>query len=189
LDALIEIKAPFNPTSATEQIAAVLKSYGVAETVGDKYAAQWVVDAFRQRGITYRHSDRDRSAIYSDALPLFTSGRARLLDNARLVNQFASLERKTSSLGRDRIDHGPGGFDDLCNAAALSMVLAVKAVETPAITAPILVNKHGEITAATNSSSKVPSHYLKPPAEPWRAFVDAADWGPVSTGRRGWGPI
>jgi len=87
-------------------------------------AAQWVVDAFAKNGIKYRHSDRDRSAIYADCLPIFTSGRARLLDSARLANQFASLERKTSSLGRDKIDHGPGGHDDLCNAAALSMVLA-----------------------------------------------------------------
>jgi hypothetical protein len=27
-------------------------------------------------------------------------------------------------LGKDRIDHGRGGHDDLCNAAALAMVLA-----------------------------------------------------------------
>jgi hypothetical protein len=124
LDCIVEVKAPFNPTSATEQIASTLKSYGITETVGDKYAAQWVVDAFAKCGIKYRHSDRDRSAIYADALPLFTSGKARLLDNARLVNQFASLERKTSSLGRDKIDHGPGGHDDLCNSAALALVLA-----------------------------------------------------------------
>jgi hypothetical protein len=124
LDCLVEIKAPFNPTSATEQIAQTLKSYGITETVGDKYAAQWVVDAFAKCGITYQHSERDRSKIYADALPLFTSGRARLLDNARLVNQFASLERRTSPIGRDRIDHGPAGMDDLANSAALAMVLA-----------------------------------------------------------------
>ena len=57
-------------------------------------------DVFKKNGITYRHSDRDRSAIYSDALPLFTIGRARLLDNKRLVTQLSSLERKTSSMGK-----------------------------------------------------------------------------------------
>jgi len=50
LDCLVEIKAPFNPTSAVAQIAAVLKSYGLSETVGDRYAAQWVVDAFANAG-------------------------------------------------------------------------------------------------------------------------------------------
>jgi hypothetical protein len=47
------------------------------------------------------------------------------LDNPRLVTQFKSLERRTSPIGKDRVDHGPGGFDDLCNSAALAMVLAV----------------------------------------------------------------
>jgi hypothetical protein len=63
-------------------------------------------------------SERDRSAIYLDCLPLFTSGRARLIDNARLVAQFAALARRTFSTGRDRVDHGLSGRDDACNAAA-----------------------------------------------------------------------
>jgi hypothetical protein len=132
LDCLVEIRAPFNPTSAVAQIAAVLKSYGLSETVGDRYAAQWVVDAFAKCGITYRHSERDRSSIYLDALPLFTSGKVRLLDHRKLVSQFSSLERRTSSVGKDRVDHGPGGHDDLCNAVAGAMVLAAQpAHESP----------------------------------------------------------
>jgi hypothetical protein len=122
LDCVVEIKAPFNPTSATEQIAETLKAYGLTSTVGDKYAAEWVVDAFAKVGIKYNHSERDRSAIYLDALPMFTSGRVRLLDNKRLTNQFASLERRTSSSGKDRVDHGPGGHDDVCNSAALALI-------------------------------------------------------------------
>jgi hypothetical protein len=122
LDCLVEIKAPFNPTSATEQIAGVLKSYGLTSTTGDRYAAQWVVDAFAKCGITYQHSERDRSAIYLDVLPLFTSGRVRLLDNKRLVSQFGGLERRTSPIGKDRVDHGPGGHDDVCNSAAGALV-------------------------------------------------------------------
>jgi hypothetical protein len=87
LDCLVEIRAPFNPDSATARIADMLKSYRCHSTVGDKYSAQWIVAAFERCGITYRHSDRDRSAIYLDALPLFTTGRARLLDSKRLVTQ------------------------------------------------------------------------------------------------------
>jgi hypothetical protein len=124
LDALLEIRAPFDPVAATEQVVGLLRSYNLKKTTGDKYAAEWVVSAFAQHKIDYQHAERDRSKIYADALPLFTSGRARLLDNPRLVNQFAGLERRTSSLGRDRIDHGAAGSDDACNAAALSMVLA-----------------------------------------------------------------
>jgi hypothetical protein len=38
--------------------------------------------------------------------------------------QFSSLERRTSSVGRDRVDHGRDGHDDLCNAAAGALTLA-----------------------------------------------------------------
>jgi hypothetical protein len=124
LDCLVEVKAPFNPTAATEEIASVLRSYGLHHTTGDRYSANWVVEAFARCGVTYEHSERDRSAIYLDALPLFTSGRARLLDSRRLVTQFASLERRTSPIGKDRVDHGPGGADDLCNSAAGAIVAA-----------------------------------------------------------------
>jgi hypothetical protein len=126
LDCLVEIRPPFDPAAATAQIAAVLKQYRVHSVVGDRYGAQWVVSAFDQNGIHYKHSERDRSAIYADALPLFTSGKARLLDNRKLVSQFSSLERKTSSMGRDKIDHGPGGHDDLCNSAAGALVNVVR---------------------------------------------------------------
>jgi hypothetical protein len=122
LDCLLEIRAPFNSIQATEQIAATLKSYNCHKTIGDKYAANWVVDAFRKCGISYEHSERDRSQIYLDTLPLFTSGRVKLLDNKRLVHQFANLERIAGSLGRDKVDHGRGGHDDLCNSAAGALI-------------------------------------------------------------------
>jgi hypothetical protein len=125
LDCLIEVRAPFNPDAATAQISDALKAYRCYSTVGDKYRAAWIVQAFRKCGIRYQPSERDRSSIYLDALPLFTTGRARLLDNKRLVAQFAALERKTSPIGRDRVDHGLHGADDCCNAAAGAMVLAV----------------------------------------------------------------
>jgi hypothetical protein len=124
LDCLHETVAPFDPAQATAAIAKVLKAYGVTRVVSDKYAAQWPVSEFSRNDITLEHSERDRSAIYADFLPLLTSGRARLLDNARLVAQCASLERRASPMGRDRIDHPVGAHDDLANAASGACVLA-----------------------------------------------------------------
>jgi hypothetical protein len=124
LDLLFERKAPFNPSEVTEEIATLLKSYGCSQVTGDKYAAQWVVEAFAKTGVKYIQSERDRSAIYLDCLPLLTSGRVSLIDNARLVAQFAALERRTFSTGRDRVDHGSSGKDDACNSAAGALVLA-----------------------------------------------------------------
>jgi hypothetical protein len=125
LDALIEQKAPFNPAEVTGRMAAVLRTYGLKECFGDRYAGSWVPEAFRAHGIAYRHSELDRSKIYLDMLPLLTSGRARLLDNDRLAAQFAALERSTSAHG-DRIDHPQalGHHDDLSNAAAGALTVA-----------------------------------------------------------------
>jgi hypothetical protein len=129
LDNLLEIKAPFSPFEATAQVCALLKSYGVTRVVGDRYSAGFARDAFSAHGVKYVHSDKDRSAIYGDVLPAFTSGRVRLLDNRRLVNQFSALERRTVAGGRDKIDHPDrsGHKDDAANAAALALIHATGA--------------------------------------------------------------
>jgi hypothetical protein len=41
-----------------------------------------------------------------------------------LLAQLTGLERRTARGGRDTIDHGPGGRDDLANAVAGALVFA-----------------------------------------------------------------
>jgi hypothetical protein len=93
-----------------------LKRYGLRTCTGDRYAADFAVDAFRANGITLEHSELTKSAIYGEMLPLINSGKVRLLDNRRAINQLCALERKTSRSGKDSIDHPPRGHDDLANA-------------------------------------------------------------------------
>jgi hypothetical protein len=124
LDALHEVVAPFDPAAATAAVSKLLKAFSVSRVVSDKYAAQWPVSEFARHDITLEHSERDRSAIYADFLPLLTAGRARLLDHRRLVGQLANLERKAQPSGKDRIDHPVGSHDDLSNACAGACVLA-----------------------------------------------------------------
>ena len=124
LDLIFERFAPMNPYEVTNEIAALLKQYRCSQVTGDDYGHRWVTDAYGKIGINRVKSALDRSGIYLNALPLFTSGRARLLDNKRLVNQFANLERRTFPSGKDRIDHERGRHDDMCNAAAGALVLA-----------------------------------------------------------------
>src|SRR5262245_58329037 len=91
LDALFWRKAPFNPSEVVADVASLLREYKTVQVTGDKYAAGWTVEAFAKNQIRYVQSECDRSAVYMDCLPLFTSGRARLLDNPKLISQFASL--------------------------------------------------------------------------------------------------
>ena len=99
VDLAHEIRPPFNPQTATADVAKLLKSYGIGTVFGDKYAAGFVIEAFAKHGLTYRYSVDDRSEIYLNALPLLTSGRARLLDNDRVLSQFCALERRTATSG------------------------------------------------------------------------------------------
>jgi hypothetical protein len=116
LDNLYEKRSPFDPSSTVEEIAQLLKQYRIMEVVGDKYAANWVESAFSAKQIKYVPSEFVRTDVYLNALPLFTAGRVRLLDNRRLIHQLVHLERRTTRLGRDVIDHAPQSYDDLANA-------------------------------------------------------------------------
>ena len=124
LDCAHEIKPPFSPAGAIAECASLLRSYGLRSCIGDKWSLGFTNEGFAKRGITYQYSERDRSQVYLECLPLFTAGCARLVDNRKLVTQFATLERRTSAVGRDRVDHGREGHDDLCNAAAGALTLA-----------------------------------------------------------------
>ncbi|MEI9866671.1 MAG: hypothetical protein WDN00_19385 [Limisphaerales bacterium] len=46
------------------------------------------------------------------------SGEIELLDDEKLIDQLASLERRTRSGGKDSIDHPPNGRDELANVTA-----------------------------------------------------------------------
>ena len=66
-------------------------------------------------------------------LPLLTSRNVELLDDRRLVGQLLVLERRTSWGGRDSVDHPPGGYDDLINAALGALELAWRYGPTPLV--------------------------------------------------------
>ncbi|MGH7041586.1 MAG: hypothetical protein ACREFY_05585, partial [Acetobacteraceae bacterium] len=123
LDALREIRPPFSPEAAVTEFAALLKSFGLHEVTGDRYAGEWPRERFRVAGIAYKISEKAKIEIYRDCLPLLNAGKAELLDLPRLASQLCGLERRTARGGRDSIDHPPGGHDDLANAAAGALLL------------------------------------------------------------------
>jgi hypothetical protein len=105
----------------------VLKSYRCHKVTGDRYGGEFPREQFRKRGITYNVSERVKSDIYVDFLPLLNSGRVMLPRNEKLVRQLCSLERTTvRGSGKDTIDHprDRGMHDDVANAVAGAAVLA-----------------------------------------------------------------
>src|ERR1035437_4882057 len=122
LDAVREIRPPFNPESTVAEFCDLLKKYRISTVIGDRYGGEWVASQFRLHGVHYRASERTKSELFLDALPLINSRGAALLDNERVISQLCSLERHTTRSGKDSVDHPPGGHDDLINAAAGALV-------------------------------------------------------------------
>jgi hypothetical protein len=125
IDATREMKPPFSPEAVIDDFAVLLKSYRISKVSGDRYAGEFPRELFRKRGIEYCCSEKPKSDLFRDLLPLLNSGRVVLPKSDRLVNQLCGLERRVSRSGKDSIDHGPGGHDDLANAVAGAADLVV----------------------------------------------------------------
>jgi hypothetical protein len=65
------------------EIVALMRQHRCTKIVGDKYGAQWTVEAFAKAGARYEQSELDRSAIYVNCLPIFALGRR----NSRLASR------------------------------------------------------------------------------------------------------
>jgi hypothetical protein len=124
VDAVREVRPPFSPDVVVQDFVALLKAYRVHEVVGDRWGGEFVKEQFDKRGVSYRVSEKAKSDIYRELLPLLNSGRVELLDLPRLANQLVGLERRTARGGRDTIDHAPKGQDDVVNAVAGALVEA-----------------------------------------------------------------
>ncbi len=101
----------------------MLKTYRIARVTGDHYAGEWPREQFRKNGVSYDLSEKPKSAIYGDLLPLLNSGKVELLEHPRQYSQLVSLERRTGRIGKDTIDHPPKAHDDLANAACGALLL------------------------------------------------------------------
>ena len=126
LDAIRERKPPFSPEAVTEEYAKLVREYRCTTVYGDRYGGEWPREQFRKHGVNYEPSDKSKSDLYRDLLPLLNSTAADLLEHDKLVTQLISLERRTSRGGKDSIDHAPGAHDDIANAVAGALVTAYK---------------------------------------------------------------
>jgi hypothetical protein len=124
LDVLRERKPRFVPAEVVKEFADLAKMYRVSEVTGDRYSSAWHSDEWSRRGFRYVESAMTKSELYLACLPLILSDRVRLLDSPGLRSQFASLERRVHSNGRESVDDdgAASSHDDLSNATAGCLV-------------------------------------------------------------------
>ena len=108
LDCVREVRRRFNPRPLSRTFAKTLTILPRWQVTGDRYAGEWPREQFKKRNVDYVPSERVKSDIYRDVLPLLNSRKCQLLDNRRLIPQLHGLERRTARGGKDSIDHGPG---------------------------------------------------------------------------------
>jgi hypothetical protein len=118
-------RAPHDPHQVTREYSELLKEYRCLEVCGDKYSAQWSVQAFAEHGITYKQAELTASEIYLYVEALFARGQLELLDNSTLAHELKNLERRTRQGGRDQVTHG-SPHDDAANATCGSLWLLDK---------------------------------------------------------------
>jgi hypothetical protein len=117
----------FVPAAVVKEFSDLLRAYWISNIRSDRYASAWAGDEWSRNRITCTPSELTKSEIYLAALPLLTSGQARLLDSERMRKQFTALERRTHSGGRESVDDSGAASanDDLCNSAAGALLLAL----------------------------------------------------------------
>jgi len=146
------------------EISYLCKSYSITKVHGDRYAAQWVSQAFQRQGITYAHPVRrerdgsetylDKSMVYIESEQLFATGKLALRSDERTLREFRLLERRPGQ-GRDRVDHPKGGSDDRANATAISLVMARGVGKLPKPWGGSIENLRGDGTGTVNENTNL----------------------------------
>ena len=125
LDCIREIRPPFSPQSVVSELCETLSAYQITKVTGDRWGGEFVREKFEQRSISYEVSEKPKSDLYRELIPLLNSRNVELLDHPRMAAQFVALERLTNrGSGKDVIDHPPHRHDDLANSVCGALLLA-----------------------------------------------------------------
>ena len=71
----------------TEEFAKIIRSYRCTKVYGDRYGGEWPREQFRKHGVNYEPSEKSKSDLYRELLPLINSGAVDLLEHDRLLTQ------------------------------------------------------------------------------------------------------
>jgi hypothetical protein len=124
-DVIRGTRPPFDPATVAAEYAKLAADYGCSTVTGDAFAGLWTARAFEAcSDVAYERSPLNKSQLYLEGLQWFARGLISIPDLPRLVRELRLLERKTSRIGRDSVDHPKGQSDDLANCLFGSMYLA-----------------------------------------------------------------
>jgi len=150
IDCTRRVVPPFAPKQVVSEFAQVLKSYHIFSIMGDRFGGDWPRERFREHGIDYEVSAKNKSELFLDLLQKMNSTGVELLDDIILRNELEALERRAGR-ARDTIDHPPNMHDDLANAvagvASMIQLHAVKFDDEHTVVAPTLVSHRGDFSA------------------------------------------
>ena len=121
--------------------AAIGKKYHCQMTTGDRYGGEWPVADFQKHGIRYVTAEKPKSELYLDLIPQLSGRKVELPDDKRLLQELRRLERRRGRSGKDMIDHGPSGHDDLSNVIAGVVSLIASKPQVNPYAAPIGVGR------------------------------------------------
>ena len=140
------------------EYAALLKDYKIYQVTGDNYSAAWAESAFTKQGIKYIRSELNKSQLYIESLPLFMRRAISIPNHPKLVRELKLLERRTSRMGKDTVDHGVHGSDDFANAlcGALRCLTQKADISLAWVSGDADENEDGKQTHA----ARLLSHYL-----------------------------
>lgn len=99
-----------------KEIAEILSRYRVSRVVGDRYAKEWVRQAFARAGVAYEDPKTaageymDKSLAYLEVEPLFAQGRIELLNHPQLIRELKCLERRHARAARRWSARPAGGM-------------------------------------------------------------------------------
>jgi hypothetical protein len=184
IDAVRERKPRFVPAQVIGEYAALLKSYGISEVWGDKFAGGFHADEWARNGIAFRAAPFTTSENYLRSLPALLARRVRLLDNATLRNQLTSLERRVGASDKETVSHPQhaNAHDDVAAAVGGVIATALRAARLaalePKIVMPFVASSgpryfpgsppqetYYEPLAAPLTGGTVPSPPAAPPAQ------------------------
>ena len=135
---LFERKPPFDAEAVCDEIAALAAEYNVTMVRGDNFSGATWASMFKQRGLTQVVEKATATVLFRNFAPCVTGKKVELLDpntgmtQERALNQLVRLEKRE---GGEKITHPQGEHDDVANALAGAVLMAIRPPSAAIVTA------------------------------------------------------